>query len=54
MSAACPEDIAPDVTNAGGTWVYEKAVRDGPLVTSVYFGFLPEYMREFLKAVAEG
>jgi len=29
-------------------------VRDGPVVTGVYFGYLPEYMREFMGAVAEG
>ncbi len=45
--------MAPDVTNAGAIWIYEKAVRDAPLVTSVYFGFLPEHMMEFLKPVGE-
>ena len=49
---ACPQDMAVDVENAGGVYVKERAVRDGPLVTSVYFGYLPEYMREFLQAVA--
>ena len=49
---ACPDDMAIDVTNAGGTYVKEKAVRDGPLVTSIYFGYLPEYMKEFIAAVA--
>jgi len=48
---ACPEDMAVDVENAGGTYVNEKAVRDGPVVTSVYFGYLPEYMREFIEGV---
>ncbi len=49
---ACPDDMADDVTNAGATYVPEGAVRDGPLVTGVGFGCLPEYMREFLAAVA--
>jgi protease I len=50
---ACPDDMGIDVENAGGTHVREKAVRDGPLVTSVYFGYLPEYMTMFMAAVAE-
>ena len=49
---ACPDDMAVDVENAGGTRVRERAVRDGPLVTSVYFGYLPEYMTMFMAAVA--
>ncbi len=51
---ACPHDMAVDVENAGGTYVDVPAVRDGPLVTSVYFGYLPEYMREFIAAVGGG
>jgi len=51
---ACPSDMAVDVENAGGVYVDERAVRDGPLVTGVYFGYLPEYMRVFTAAVAEG
>jgi len=50
---ASPRDISADVTNAGGTYVAEEAVQDGPLVTSVYFGYLPQYMKTFLRAVAE-
>lgn len=50
---ACPQDMAVDVENAGGTYVNEPAVRDGPIVTSVYFGYLPHYMRAFMAAVAE-
>ncbi len=49
---ACPHDMAVDVENAGATYVDAPAVRDGPLVTSVYYGYLPEYMREFMAAVA--
>jgi protease I len=51
---ACPHDMAVDVQNAGGAYVDSPAVRDGPLVTSVYFGYLPEYIREFIAAVAQG
>jgi protease I len=49
---ACPEDMAIDVSNAGGFYVRERTARDGPLVTGVYFGYLPEYMKEFMNAVA--
>jgi protease I len=48
---ACPRDMSADVTNAGGTYVAAEAVQDGPLVTSVYFGYLPQYMKAFLTAV---
>lgn len=50
---ACPRDMAVDVVNAGGVYVDAPAVRDGPIVTSVYYGYLPEYIRAFLSAVAE-
>jgi len=50
---ACPGDMAIDVQNAGATYVDEPAVRDGPIVTSVYFGYLPEYIEEFMSAVTE-
>lgn len=49
---ACPRDMAVDVENAGATYVKASVVRDGPIVTGVYFGCLPEYMREFMAAVA--
>lgn len=51
---ACPEDMAVDLQNAGGQYVRERVARDGPLVTAVYFGYLPEYMRAFIEAVGEG
>jgi protease I len=51
---ACPGDMAIDVQNAGGVYVKDRVVRNGPVVTGVYFGYLPEYMREFMGAVAEG
>jgi protease I len=50
---ACPRDIAVDAENAGACYVATGAVRDGPLVTGVYFGNLPEYIRLFISAVAE-
>ena len=50
---ACPRDMAVDVENAGGTYVAEAAVTDGPIVTSVYYGYLPEYMRAFISAVTD-
>jgi protease I len=50
---ACPRDMAIDVENAGATYVQEEVVRDGPLVTGVYFGYLPQYMRAFTAAVNE-
>ena len=49
---ACPGDMEPDVTNAGATWANARAVRDGCLVTSVGFTYLPEYMRAFIAAVS--
>ena len=49
---ACPDDMAADAINAGATYVPEGAVRDGCLVTGVYFGILDQYMREFLDAMA--
>ncbi len=50
---ACPADMAVDVRNAGGSCVDGRVVRDGPLVTGVYFGYLPEYMRAFMAALDE-
>jgi len=49
---ACPSDQAVDVENAGATYVRQAVVRDGPIVTGVYFGYLPEYIKEFMAAVA--
>ncbi len=45
---ACPSDMAIDVTNAGGEYVKERCVRDGNLITAVYFGYLPEHFREIM------
>ena len=48
-----PPDMAVDVTNAGGVWLKQKAVRDGNLITAVYFGYLPEQFRLLMPALAE-
>ena len=47
----CPPDMADDVRNAGGIYVEEKCVRDGNLVTAVYFGYLPEQFRQLIPAL---
>ncbi|MBC8528019.1 DJ-1/PfpI family protein [Christensenellaceae bacterium NSJ-44] len=39
---ACPPDIAVDIENAGGVPTQEPAVLDGGILSSVYFGRLPE------------
>jgi putative intracellular protease/amidase len=33
--------------------VDREVVRDGHLVTAVYFGFLPQFMREVIAALTE-
>jgi protease I len=49
----CPEDIAPDVINAGGIYVKEKCVRDGNLITAEYYAYLPEHLRMLIPAIEE-
>jgi protease I len=49
----CPPDMADDVRNAGGIYVGEKCVRDGNLVTAVYFAYLPEQFRVLIPAIVE-
>lgn len=49
----CPGDMAADVTNAGGIVVREPAVRDGNLITAVYFGNLPHHFRLLIPALLE-
>jgi protease I len=49
----CPPDMADDVRNAGGIYVEEKCVRDGNLITAVYFAYLPEQFRVLLPALLE-
>jgi hypothetical protein len=39
------------MTNAGACWVKEEAVRDGHLVTSIYFGYLPTFLRLLIDAI---
>jgi protease I len=62
----CPPDMADDVTNAGGDYVAcpadlpddvvnaGRAVRDGNLITAVYYGYLPEHFRLIIPALLEG
>jgi len=47
----CPRDMADDVRNAGGIYVDAKCVRDGNLITAVYYGYLPEQFRELMPAI---
>ncbi len=49
----CPRDMADDVRNAGGIFVEEPCVRDGNLITAVYFGYLPEQFRVLMPAILE-
>ncbi len=49
----CPRDMADDVTNAGGVFVDEPCVRDGNIITAVYFGYLPEQFRVLMPAILE-
>jgi len=49
----CPRDMADDVRNAGGTFVDTECVRDGNLITAVYFGYLPEQFRELIPAIVD-
>jgi hypothetical protein len=48
---ACPEDMSVDVKNAGATYVSEKCVEDGNLITAVYFACLPEQFRVLMPAL---
>jgi len=49
--ATSPDDIAVDMRNAGAEWVKEEAVRDGNLVTAIYFGYLPAFLRLLIDAI---
>ena len=51
--ATSPADIAVDLRNAGAEWVDQEAVRDGNLITAVYFGYLPAFLRLLLEAIEE-
>ena len=47
----CPPDMADDVRNAGGIYVEQKCVRDGNLITAVYFAYLPEQFQVLMPAL---
>lgn len=49
--ATSPGDIAVDLRNAGANWVKEEAVRDGHVITSIYFGYLPAFLRLLIDAI---
>ena len=49
--ATSPGDIAVDLRNAGAEWVPDEAVRDGNLITAVYFGYLPAFLRLLVDAI---
>lgn len=49
----CPSDQADDAVAAGAEYVEEKAVRDGNLITAVYFGYLPDHFRLIMDAMLE-
>jgi protease I len=46
--------IAHDVVNAGGRWVDEECVVDGPVITSRCPDDLPSFTRAILQLVSEG
>jgi protease I len=48
-----PPDMAVDITNAGGDYQKARAVRDGNLITAVYFGYLPEQFSLLMPALGE-
>ena len=52
--ATSPRDIAVDLTNAGAEWVDREAVRDGHIITAVYFGYLPAFLRLLIESIEEG
>jgi len=49
--ATSPRDIEIDLRNAGAEWVNEQVVRDGNLITGVYYGYLPQFMRVVIDAI---
>ena len=51
--ATGPGDIAVDMKNAGAEWVDQQAVRDGHLITAVYFGYLPAFLRLLIEAIED-
>ena len=51
--AVCPDDMEVDLQNAGAKLGREEAVRDGHIITAVYFGFLPQFLKLVVDALAE-
>jgi len=49
----CPRDMSVDVINAGGIYVEEPCVRDGNLITAVYFAYLPQQFQVLIPALQE-
>jgi len=52
-AATSPGDIAVDLKNAGAKWLKQEAVRDGHLITAVYFGYLPQFLKLLIEALGE-
>ena len=52
-TVACPRDQADDAIAAGANYVKDMAVRDGNLITAVYFAYLPEHFRLIMGAMLE-
>lgn len=52
-TVTCPSDQADDAIAAGATYVEERAVRDGSLITAVYFAYLPDHFRLIMEAMLE-
>jgi protease I len=46
--------IVHDVVNAGGKWVDEECVVDGPIITSRTPDDLPAFTRAILQLISEG
>lgn len=43
--------IRDDMTNAGATWVDQKSVVDGNIISAQSPSTLPEYMRDYLRVL---
>lgn len=51
--ATSPRDIAIDLKNAGAEWVDRDVVRDGHIITAVYFAYLPAFLRLLIEAIED-
>lgn len=49
--ATSPQDMAIDVQNAGAEWIRQDVVRDGHIITAVYYGYLPQFLRAVIDAI---